>query len=62
MGGVYAGNPCVKIMDYSEFTEKHRNKMEESPVFDESYVIGRITVEKKLKMKELLGKGIGYIV
>ena len=52
----------MKIMDYSEFTEKHRNKMEESPVFDESYVIGRITVEKKLKMKELLGKGIGYIV
>lgn len=61
-GGVYAGNPCVKIMDYSEFTKKHRNKMEESPVFDDSYIIGRITAEKRLKMKELLEKGIGYIV
>lgn len=61
MGG-YAGNPCVKIMDYSEFTKKHKDKMKESPVFDDSYIIGRITAEKRLKMKELLGKGIGYIV
>lgn len=61
-GGVYAGNPCMKIMDYSEFTEKHRNKMKESPVFDDSYIIGEITDEKRIEMKKMLEKGIGYIV
>lgn len=61
-GGVYAGNLCMKIMDYSEFTEKHRNKMKESPVFDDSYIIGEITDEKRIEMKKMLEKGIGYIV
>lgn len=52
----------MKIMDYSEFTEKHRNKMKESPVFDDSYIIGEITDEKRIEMKKMLEKGIGYIV
>lgn len=61
-GGVYVGTPCIKVMDYSEFVEKHRNKLKESPVFDDSYIIGSITDEKKTQMKEMLGEGIGYIV
>lgn len=61
-GGVYAGNPCVKIMEYNDFVEKHKKNMTSSPVFDESYIIGNITDDKKIKMKEMLGDGIGYIV
>ena len=40
----------------------HRNKMKESPVFDDSYIIGEITDEKRIEMKKMLEKGIGYIV
>lgn len=60
--GVYAGNPCVKIMEYNDFVEKHKKNMTSSPVFDESYIIGNITDDKKIKMKEMLDDGIGYIV
>lgn len=60
--GVYAGNPCVKIMEYDEFVEKHKKKMKNSPIFDESYIIGNITEDKKEKMKEMLCDKIGYIV
>ena len=62
LSGVYAGNPCVKIMDYNDFVEKHKKNMISSPVFDESYIIGNITYDKKIKMKEMLNDGIGYIV
>lgn len=60
-GGVYAGNPCVKIMDYNDFVEKHKKNMISSPSFDESYIIGNITDDKKKEMKVKLEKGVGYI-
>ena len=49
-------------MDYNDFVEKHKKNMISSPVFDESYIIGNITYDKKIKMKEMLNDGIGYIV
>ena len=61
-GGVYAGNPCMKIADYDEWVKNHERKIAASPKFDESYIIGNATAEKKKEMKERLKDGIGYIV
>ena len=60
--GVYAGNPCKKIMEYDVFLKKHKNKMATVPVFDGSYIIGCITEEKKRKMKDMLSDKNGYIL
>lgn len=60
--GVYVGNPCKKIMDYDVFINKHRKRMENAPIYNESYIIGNITNDRKQKMKEMLNNGIGYIV
>ena len=49
-------------MQKTEFVEKHKKKMKNSPIFDESYIIGNITEDKKEKMKEMLCDKIGYIV
>lgn len=49
-------------MEYDDFVEKHKKKMANSPVLDESYIIGNITDDKKTKMKEMLSNGIGYII
>lgn len=61
-GGVYAGNPCVKIACYDEWVRKHEKRIAASPKFDEGYIIGHITDEKKKEMKERLKDGIGYVV
>lgn len=60
--GVYCGNPCVKIMDYDQWCDKQKKKMKESQVYDKSYIIDNITLEKKEKMKSELIEGIGFIV
>jgi maltose O-acetyltransferase len=61
-GGVYCGNPCVKIADYDEWIASQRKRIDNSPKYDSSYVIGNITDEKKQQMKAELEKGIGFIV
>lgn len=60
--GVYLGQPCYKVADYDEWVQKQKKKMDDSPVFDSSYIIGTITAEKKQEMINLLSDGIGYIV
>lgn len=61
-GGVYCGNPCVKIADYNEWVKKHKDMMQLAPRYDVHYIIGNITEEKKMQMKEELKDKIGFIV
>ena len=61
-GGVYVGNPARKVYGYSEWVEKEKNMMRESPIFDESYKLGNISNQKKDTMKKLLLSKHGYIV
>ena len=61
-GGVYAGNPAVKIFEYDEWIAKQKDSIQNSVTFDETYKIGVITEEKKAEMKEKLGRSVGYIV
>ena len=58
---VAAGNPAVIIGTYSDYMERNKEKMKDSPIFDESYMIGNITNDKKEEMNNLLEDGIGYI-
>lgn len=62
-GGVYAGSPASKIEDLSEFLKKNKLKKENSPFYNETYIIGNITEEKKEQMKKELDKSkVGYII
>lgn len=59
---VAVGSPARVICSLDEYLDKEKKRMESSPVYDESYVLGNITKEKrKLQKQELEGK-IGYIV
>ena len=60
--GVYYGNPCVKIMDYEQWCQKQKRKMEKTIIYDKSYIIGNITMEKKEQMKSELADSIGFII
>ncbi|MBR1626428.1 MAG: hypothetical protein IJ681_04705 [Bacteroidales bacterium] len=60
---VAVGNPARVISSFTDYVDKRRNEMENYPKFDESYLIGEITEEKKKEMVELLKQyGGGYIV
>lgn len=60
--GVYYGNPCVKVADYNEWILKQNNRMKSTSLYDESYIIGNISDEKKQQMKKELENKIGFIV
>lgn len=60
-GGRYVGNPCKKICEYEEWINDKKEEIKKYPCYDESWKIGRITVEKKNQMKEELNS-IGFIV
>lgn len=60
--GVYVGNPCIKIANYSDWVDKQRERMKESNIYDEAFTIGHISTENKQKMKEELTENIGYIL
>lgn len=57
-----AGNPAKVIGTYEAYMEKNRQWMEENPIFDASYKIGNITLEKRDELKKRLQDSIGYIV
>jgi maltose O-acetyltransferase len=60
---IVAGNPAKKIADFGIWIEKRKKELEESNVFDESYIIGNITVQKKEEMiKKLTDGKTGYII
>lgn len=60
-GGVFVGNPCVKVCEYDQWIANKKREMEIYPLFDESYKIGNITEEKKENMKNKI-KSFGYII
>lgn len=53
-GSVAVGNPARVIGSYDDFVARKKRLLQEAPLFDESYVIGRITDEKKCEMIEKL--------
>lgn len=62
-GMVCAGNPARVICTREEFINKHKAKMKQLPVYDESYTLrGNITEEKKKEQKEALNNHGGYVI
>ena len=62
-GMVCAGNPARVICTREEFINKHKEKMKQLPVYDESYTLrGDITEEKKKEQKEALNNHGGYVI
>jgi maltose O-acetyltransferase len=61
---VVAGNPAIKIMEYSEFVDKHTKLCHEKPNYKTKFTLaGGITKEMKAKMfLELEENHGGYIV
>lgn len=59
---VAVGSPAKVIGSLDAYLEKEKQRMEGAPVYDESYVLGRITKEKREQQKEELEGKIGYIV
>lgn len=53
---VYGGVPAYKLQTISSYLSKIKLQKEESIMFDESFVIGNITEEKKELMKKELEK------
>lgn len=61
-GSVAVGNPAKVIGTYDAYVQKRKTQFDSSSIFDESYVIGQITEEKKKEMKDSLSKNkIGFI-
>ena len=60
-GGVFVGNPCVKVCEYDQWIANKKKEMEIYPLFNESYKIGNITEEKKEEMKNKI-ESYGYII
>lgn len=61
-GVVVAGNPAKLIKNTDEYLNENKKKMNESPLFDNSYIDGAIDNEKKLNMIRMLKDSEGYIV
>lgn len=59
---VVVGNPARVIKNYDTYMNENKERMEYLPLFDSSYIIGKITQEKKREMQELLHNQTGYIV
>lgn len=62
-GKVVVGNPAKVICDTRDYVEKHRKKMEVSPVYGVEYTLsGNIDGDKKTQMNCDLQDRIGYVV
>lgn len=59
---VAVGSPARVICSLDEYLDKETKRMKCSPVYDESYVLGNITKEKRKHQKQELEGKIGYIV
>jgi maltose O-acetyltransferase len=56
------GNPARVKCSIDQYLEKNRELLKKRPVYDEQWTIRQnVSLEKKLKMKEDLKSGIGYI-
>ena len=60
---VYAGNHAIKIMDYYEYINKQKAKMNCTNVFGEEYTLRnkKITPTHKSNMNRILENGIGFV-
>lgn len=60
---VAVGNPARVIASFDDYVEKRKRQIETLPCYDSSYIIGRITQEKKDEMiKAVREKGGGFVV
>ena len=59
---VVVGNPAKVICSYDEYVLKRKEQFKDAPKFDDSYIIGHITNEKKEEMKLALDNTLGFIV
>lgn len=60
--GVYFGNPLRFYCSIEEYVKKQKNLINVEPVFDSNYVIGNITKERKITMKNKLKNTKGYVI
>ena len=61
--GVYAGNPCTLVCSYQEYVNKQSKRLDMLPRYNEDFIIGNITEEKKKMMKqEIFANKGGFIV
>ena len=59
---VVAGSPAKVICTLDEYLKKEKSRMEESPVYDDSYTLRKdVSMDKRMKQKEELTGKIGYI-
>jgi len=58
---VAVGNPCKVISSYTDYMARKKREMTPKNTFDEGYIIGTISEEKKAEMKKKLKKGPGFI-
>lgn len=59
---VAVGSPAHVICSLDEYIQKEKDRMQNSPVYDESYTLRKgVTMELRMKQKEELDKKIGYI-
>lgn len=60
---VFAGNPARMICKAADYLEKQREKMNELPLFDESFTLRyNVSPDKKKQMIEEMREGKGFIV
>ena len=59
---VAVGNPAKVICSYDEYVLKRKEQFKDAPKFDDSYIIGNITNEKKEEMELALDNTLGFIV
>ena len=59
---VAVDNPAHVICSYDEYLVKRKNQFAHSPVFDETFTIGKIDDKKREEMKEALSENrVGFI-
>lgn len=62
-GNVYGGCPASKLQSLSEYLDKTEKDKKNKTFFDETFIIGNITDEKKEEMKTILEQEeTGYII
>lgn len=60
---VAVGNPARVICSYEDYVQKRKHQMAGLPCCDESYIIGRITPQKKEEMRHMVKEnGIGFML
>lgn len=60
---VAVGCPARVVSSYDEYVEKRKRQMETAPCYDSSYIIGRITPEKRDEMNVAIAEHeVGFVV